>query len=75
MVCASGGKEKLFQHKTITNVYEISSVVPQKPVQSTVASFKPAKYTVINVILIIVLILASYIHKAIGLKVHVGHAC
>ena len=61
VVCASGGKEKLFQHKTITNVYNISSVVPQKPVQSTVGLFKPATYTLINVILISVLILHSYI--------------
>ena len=48
VVCASGGKEKLFQHKTITNVSKISSVVPQKPVQSTVGSFKPATYTLKN---------------------------
>ena len=61
VVCASGGKEKLFQHKTITNVSKISSVVPQKPVQSTVGSFKPATFTLLNVILIIVLMLAMYI--------------
>ena len=29
VVCASGGKEKLFQHETLTFVSKLSSVVPQ----------------------------------------------
>ena len=61
VVCASGGKEKLFQHETITDVSKVSSVVSQVPrtskpfnllptTQSTVKSSKPAKKKMVNVI-------------------------
>lgn len=41
VVCASGGKGKLFQHETITNVSKVSSVVPTcKPVDKPSATPK-----------------------------------
>ena len=58
VVCASGGKEKLFQHETVTNVSKVSFVVPQKPppkpgnmtVQSTTISLNmPLTMAVRNV--------------------------
>ena len=32
VVCANGGKEKLFQHETITNVLKVSYVIPRIPI-------------------------------------------
>ena len=32
VVCVNGGKEKLFQHETITNVLKVSSVIPRIPI-------------------------------------------
>ena len=59
VVCASGGKEKLFQHETITDVSKVSSVVSPIPkstkfvnlaAHSTVRPSKPARKKMVSVI-------------------------
>ena len=41
VVCASGGKEKLFQHETLTFVSKLSSVVPQISTQLSRGKLPP----------------------------------